>query len=122
MRVKAGARVEALFSFGFDVCSGINSDVVTIRELQARRGDILGLAAKHGADTVRVFGSVARNESDAQSDVDLLVTLQPGRSLLDLGGLLMDLENLLGCRVDVVTEKGLRPRIRQRVLAEARPL
>jgi predicted nucleotidyltransferase len=77
------------------------------------------IAAKHGARTARIFGSVARGEADAASDLDLLVEMEPSRSLLDLGGLLMELQDLLGCRVDVVTEKGLRERIRDRVLKEA---
>ncbi len=68
---------------------------------------------------MRVFGSVARREADEQSDIDLLVDLEKGRSLLDLIGLLMDLESLLSCKVDVVTVKGLRERIRERVLKEA---
>lgn len=90
--------------------------------LKAKREDILGLAAKYGAYNVRVFGSVARGEADAESDVDFLVEVEPGRSLLDLGGLLMELQELLNCQVDVVTEKGLRQRIRERVLNEALPL
>jgi predicted nucleotidyltransferase len=81
--------------------------------------EILHIATMHGARTVRVFGSVARGEVDAASYLDLLVEMEPGRSLLDLGGLLMELQDLLGCRVDVVTEKGLRERIRDRVLKEA---
>lgn len=68
---------------------------------------------------MRVFGSVARGEADEKSDIDLLVDMEPGRSLLDLIGLLMDLEALLGCKVDVVTVKGLRERIREPVLKEA---
>jgi len=80
------------------------------------------VAARHGAYNVRVFGSVARGEADRDSDVDFLVDLEPGRTLLDLGGLLMDLKQLLHRDVDVVTEKGLRPRIRHRVLSEAAPL
>ncbi|CDM96162.1 MULTISPECIES: nucleotidyltransferase family protein [Limnospira] len=87
--------------------------------LQEKREEILALAAQYGASNIRVFGSVARGEADADSDVDFLVEMQPGRSLLDMGGLLMELEELLGCRVDIITEKGLRPRIRQQVLAEA---
>ncbi len=87
--------------------------------LQAKREEILRIAAKYGASNVRIFGSVARGEADEQSDIDLLVNLEPGRSLLDLCGLLIDLEELLGCKVDVVTEKGLRDRIRERVLKEA---
>jgi predicted nucleotidyltransferase len=68
---------------------------------------------------VRVFGSVARGEADERSDIDFLVEMEPGRSLLDLGGLLMDLRDLLGREVDVVTERGLRRRIKDRVLREA---
>jgi predicted nucleotidyltransferase len=87
--------------------------------LQAKREDILRTASKYGAYNVRVFGSVARGEADSQSDIDLLVNMEPGRSLFDLGGLLMDLQDLLNCNVDVVTEDGLRDRIRERVLKEA---
>jgi predicted nucleotidyltransferase len=87
--------------------------------LKEKRESILYICAKHGARNVRVFGSVARGEADEQSDIDLLVDMEPGRSLLDLGGLLMDLQALLGQNVDVVTERGLKPRIRERVLAEA---
>ncbi len=90
--------------------------------LTERREDIVRAAARHGAHNVRVFGSAARGETTQGSDLDLLVDLEPGRSLLDLGALLMDLQELLGCRVDVVTERGLRERIRDRVLREARPL
>ena len=90
--------------------------------LREKREDILRIASKRGASNVRVFGSVARGEADAKSDIDLLVDLEPGRSLFDLGGLLMDLQDLLGHNVDVVTERGLRERIRERVLKEAIPL
>ena len=90
--------------------------------LQEKREDILRLASKRGAYNVRVFGSVARGEADDKSDIDLLVDLEPGRSLFDLGGLLMDLQELLGHNVDVVTERGVRERIRERVLKEASPL
>lgn len=93
-----------------------------IQQIQAKREDILQVAARHGAYDVRIFGSAARGEADAQSDVDFLVNLEAGRSLLDLGALLMDLQDLLNREVDVVTESGLRPRIRQRVLSEAMPL
>ena len=87
--------------------------------LQEQRAEIIAIAAKHGAYNVRIFGSVARHEADSASDLDLLVEMEPERSLFDLGGLLMDLQELLGCQVDVVTEKGLRGRIRERVLKEA---
>jgi uncharacterized protein len=95
---------------------------MTLEELRARRETILALARRHGAYDLRVFGSVARGDADARSDIDFLVALEPGRSLLDLGGLLMDLRDVLGCDVDVVTEAGLRPRVRERVLREAAPL
>ncbi|MHB8598132.1 MAG: nucleotidyltransferase family protein [Ktedonobacteraceae bacterium] len=87
--------------------------------LQTKREDILRIAKNYGAYNVRVFGSVARGEADARSDIDLLVDMEKGRSLLDLGGLLIDLQDMLGCNVDVVTEQGLRERIRDRVLKEA---
>jgi predicted nucleotidyltransferase len=90
--------------------------------LQVRRAEILNIAARHGAHNVRVFGSVARGDARPDSDIDLLVDMEPGRSLFDLGGLLFDLRMLLGVEVDVVTEKGLRPRIREDVLREAVPL
>ncbi len=87
-----------------------------------KREQILELAHLHGASNLRVFGSVARGEADEQSDLDLLVDLAPGRSLFDLGALLMALRALLGIPVDVVTEASLRPRLRDRVLQEAVPL
>jgi predicted nucleotidyltransferase len=90
--------------------------------LEEKREEILSVASEHGARDVRVFGSVARGESDRESDIDFLVELEPGRSLLDLGGLQMDLETLLGCRVDVVTEGGLYWLLRRRILKEAQPL
>jgi uncharacterized protein len=87
-----------------------------------KREQILALAKKYGARNVRIFGSVARGDSYPGSDIDFLVELEPGRSLFDLGGLLYDLQTLLGVEVDVVTENGLRARIRDRVLREAIPL
>ena len=90
--------------------------------LKTKREEILRIAARRGAHNLRIFGSVARGDADEASDVDLLVDLDPDRSLLDLGGLWSDLNTLLGIRVDVVTERGLRERIRERVLNEAVPL
>jgi len=87
--------------------------------LKSKREEILRLAAKRGARNVRIFGSVARGQARPDSDIDFLVDLELGRSLLDLGGLLNDLQKLLGRPVDVVTESGLRERIRRRVLKDA---
>src|SRR2546430_13285452 len=87
--------------------------------LQEKREDILRIAKEYGASNIRIFGSVARGEADAKSDIDLLVDLEQGRSLLDLGGLLMDFQDLLDHKVDVVTERGLRPHIREKALKEA---
>ncbi len=87
-----------------------------------KRLEIIRLASQHGARNIRIFGSVARDEAGPDSDIDFLVDLEQGRSLLDLSGLLLDLQSLLGQRVDVVTEKGLHWFIRDKILAEARPL
>jgi predicted nucleotidyltransferase len=90
--------------------------------LEEKKNEIREIAARHGARNVRVFGSVARGEARPDSDVDFLVDMAPGRTLLDLGGLLMELRDLLGMDVDVVTVHGLKPRIRERVLKEAESL
>lgn len=90
--------------------------------LKTKRDEILHIAAKHGARNVRVFGSAARGQAGPTSDVDFLVELETGRSLLDHVALCQDLEDLLGCKVDVVTEKALHWYIRDRVLAQAVPL
>ena len=91
-------------------------------DLQNRRQEILNVAASHGAHNVRLFGSVARGEARPGSDVDLLVDMDSDRSLLDLVGLGQDLEELLACKVDVLTDASLHPALRDRILAEARPL
>lgn len=90
-----------------------------IGELKPFKDEILRLADCYGASNVRIFGSIARGEGDEKSDLDFLVDLDPERNLLDLGGLLMDLQTLLGCRVDVVPSDSVRERIRDRVLKEA---
>lgn len=87
--------------------------------LREKRSDILQLAAHYGASDVRIFGSVARGEARPDSDIDFLVRMDDQRSLLDLVGLWQDLEDLLGREVDVVTEHGLKERMRERVLREA---
>ena len=94
----------------------------TLDELRRRREQILALADAHGARNVRVFGSIARGQATPESDLDLVVDFDVGRSLLDHGELIMDLEEALGCRVDVVSSRGLRERFRERVLADAVPL
>lgn len=93
-----------------------------LKEVLDRKDEILRLAQKYGARNVRLFGSVVRGEERPDSDVDFLVDFEPGRSLFDHGGLLSDLEELLGCPVDVVSERGLRERFKRNVLAEAQPL
>ena len=87
-----------------------------------RRAEILRLAELHGCRNVRVFGSVALGENKPGSDIDFLVDLENGRGLLDMGGLLSDLQDLLGVEVDLVESGGIHPYIRDRVLAEAMPL
>ena len=94
----------------------------TAEILSHKRSEILATAARCGATNVRVFGSFARGDADARSDVDFLVDMEQGRSLFDLGRLLIELEGVLRRPVDVVTESGLRGRIRQKVLREAVPL
>ena len=90
--------------------------------IEAHRNELIALARRRGVTSVRVFGSMRRDDARDDSDVDLLVTLAPGTSALAMGGLLMDAQDLLGRRVDVVTEAGLQPALRARVLADALPL
>ena len=89
------------------------------RLVRKQRRGILALASKHGVARVRLFGSTARGEDDATSDVDLLIQMQPGRSLLDHIAFKHDVEELLGVKVDVVSEGGISPYIREAVLREA---
>jgi predicted nucleotidyltransferase len=95
---------------------------VSTEDLKARRERIIGIAARHGARNVRVFGSVARGDAGPDSDVDFLVEMDADRSLLDHVGLVQDLEDHLGRKVDVVSDRALHWFIRDRVLAEAVPL
>lgn len=97
--------------------------MVTLENLRTeRRDEILRLAKTHGANSVRVFGSVARGDANPNSDLDLLVAWEPDRSLLDHAGLVQDLQELLGVRVHVGTEQSLHWYVRDRILREATPL
>ena len=97
--------------------------MVTLDTLRSeRREEVMRLAARRGAQSVRVFGSVARGEANENSDLDLLVSWEPGRSLLDHAGLVQDLQDLLGVKVHVGTEKSLHWYVRDRIMREATPL
>ncbi len=87
-----------------------------------KKEQILALAAKYGASNVRVFGSVANGTANTNSDIDFLVDMEKDRSLFDMGGLLMDLQELFGRKVDVVTENGLHWYIKNRIISEAKPI
>jgi uncharacterized protein len=87
--------------------------------LRNRRGDIIAAAERHGARSVRVFGSAARGDATETSDVDFLVDMGEEATLFDRAALIVELSAILGCDVDVVTEKALKPRIRSHVLSEA---
>jgi predicted nucleotidyltransferase len=89
------------------------------KTLKEKRDEILKVAASHGARDVRVFGSRARGENRPNSDLDLLVTLDEHASLLDIVAIKQDLEDLLGCKVDVVTEDAISPYIREEVVRQA---
>lgn len=91
-------------------------------QLQNKRASIYQIAEKYGATRIRVFGSIARGDSDEKSDVDFLVNLEAGRSLFDLGGLQYELQESLALPVDVVTEDGLKGNTRQKILAEAKEI
>ncbi len=90
-----------------------------LSDIRKHRQEILRIAGEYGASEVRIFGSTATGRSNADSDIDVLVKLQPGRSLFDIVALKQDLEDLLGRDVDVVTEASISPYIRQQVLEEA---
>lgn len=96
---------------------------MNIRELlEKNRDEILQIAKKHGATNVRIFGSVARGQDTSESDLDVLVDFEKGRSLMDHSALVIELQDLLGCKVDVATERGLKERIRERVAKDSVPL
>lgn len=99
-----------------------NPAMATAADIRARRDEIIAVGKRYGASEFRIFGSVARGEAGPDSDLDLIVKFEPDRSLFDHGGLLMDLRDLLGIKVDIIDEDGMRPRFRQHVLKEALPL
>lgn len=96
--------------------------MTTLEQLTRQRNELLALARRHRATTVRVFGSVSRGDDTPHSDIDLLVDFSPEASLLDLVGLQQDAEALFGRHVDVVTPNGVSPFLRERILAAAQPL
>jgi predicted nucleotidyltransferase len=96
--------------------------MIRLDQIRAQREAILRIAARYGIRTVRVFGSVARGEAGAASDLDVLVDFEPGRSLLDQVGFEQDLADLLGCRVEVVAEGGISPYMEAGILREAQPV
>ena len=96
---------------------------MTLEELRGSKRDrILRLADSYGARNLRVFGSVARGDSSPASDIDFLVDLDPERTLMDPGGLLMEMQSILGAPVDVATEEMLRPKVLLQALRDAVPL
>lgn len=96
--------------------------MITREMLHRHHKAIFDIARRYGAHDIRIFGSVARGDADESSDLDLIVRFEPGRSLFDHGGLLMELQDLLGVKVDVISEGGMRPRFRRHVMKEAVPL
>lgn len=95
---------------------------MSIEELRSRRSEILSIAARHGVRNVRVFGSTVRGDDRTDSDVDLLVEVEKGRSLLDVIGFEQELSELLGRRVEVLTDGGLSPNLERNILVEAASL
>ncbi len=101
------------------IVRGRNTTADLQQLVEANREAILRIAARYGASNVRIFGSVARGEADTESDIDLLVDMESERTLLDYAELLIDLQTLLGRKLDVITEQGLNDRMRERILKEA---
>ena len=116
-----GPRSTGVWS-GCNGCGLGGSGMIMRDDLREKRDAILEIAARYGAHDLRVFGSAARGDAKEGSDLDLIVRFDPGRSLFDHGGLIMDLQDLLGIKVDVVSEGGMRERFRNYVMMEALPL
>ncbi len=95
------------------------SNLVSLQKIKSMRSVIYNLASQYGVSNIRVFGSVARNTNTQSSDIDLLVTLSEDFTLLDLGGFLSDLEEVFGCKVDVVPDDSINPDMREHILSEA---
>jgi len=112
----AGANNSLFLRFQF---VGIMAELDRIRQ---QKDKILFISRQHGIMNVRIFGSVARHEETPHSDIDLLVDLEPGRSLLDLGGALIKLQELLGRKIDIVTEHGLHWYLKDKIIKEAQLL
>jgi uncharacterized protein len=96
--------------------------MITKDEILKRRDEIMAVARRYGASDIRLFGSIARGDANENSDIDFIVRFEPGRSLFDHGGLVMDLMDLLGVKVDVVSEGGIRGRWHDHLMREAMPL
>ena len=96
--------------------------MTTLEEPKRRKGEIQRISQKHGITRLRVFGSVARDEPTDQSDLDLLVDIAPSRDLVDLVSFIQDIQDILHIRVDVVSEGGLSPYLRDKIIAEAKPI
>ncbi len=92
------------------------------QKLQTHRNQIILLGNQYGASNIRIFGSASRNEAKLTSDLDFIVTLEPGHTLLDLGGFLMEVQEILGMPVDVVTDDSLHPLLKEGILREAKPI
>ena len=92
------------------------------KTVHMKHREILEIARRHGAHDIRIFGSVARGNQNERSDLDIIARFDPGRTLFDQGGFLMELQELLGLKVDVVSERSMRPRFRDQVMREAVPL
>ncbi len=86
--------------------------------IKQKKESILKIAKEYGIFNIRIFGSVARKEETSKSDIDFLIDLEPGRSAFDMGGFLIDMQDMLHCRVDLVTEKGMNPRIKAYILKD----
>ena len=98
------------------------SKVINLEELRTKKQKIFELASQYGVSNVRVFGSVAKKMNTAESDIDFLVTLDQNHTLLDLGGFLTDLQELLNCKIDIVCDDSLHPDLKDTILMQAQAI